>query len=807
MMARCWDTIISEGSAQVKRMMCNELREDQRLAVKWHIDISPHAAKCRTLLVVLWIMSLYGCASVRLYRQGLQKMESRDWESAVMVLEQAALKRPGNMQIEIALDRAKSGAAQFQAEIGNKAILDHRFEDARLAFEKALAFDIFNSIARDGLRTLISIDVSERLYQDALADEQLGNTPSAKQGYREALQEFPEHQAARERLTALEDRENRSPRLDLNKNDQQMISFSFEDTQIIDIFRALAAVSGINILADDSEGPRRRVTVDLNNTILSEAMSNLARTYRLLLIDLNPNTYLLTTDTPENKIRYSEDSVKLFALKYADATQVKSMLEPLLKASTVLADERINAVVVRTDEARMQMVADLVASLDIRESEVLIEMEVLEISRDNVKQFGMHLGDQPSASMNIGGGIKANPDGGTLSISEMSQVSSGQLFLTLPSVYLNLLKKDAETHILAQPRLRILNRMPAKLHIGEKVPIRVTTSRYRDTTEETAVYEYRDVGILMNITPKILSSNELSLELKLEISSILNSGESENPTIGTRDIQTTLRLRDGEAEIIAGLIKDEDRSGTAKLPLLGDIPVMGRLFSSSSQNKQQTDIIISLTPHILDRRSSGGWTDTLWTGNSEHRSGRSEPEHDSIVDRSNQVFIASDTRTPAPSKTPSALADDQSDDGQNMEYPVRVFINPAELALPKAKTASFTVNLENGVNVGSVPFYLEYDPSVFQINEIKEGPFLSGDGRATAFMTSIDNEKGRAIVGMTRLGSGMGISGSGILISVDIMAVQSGESAIRFTHHSVREPSSEPLNSRFENGHVRVTPN
>ncbi len=199
-------------------------------------------------------------------------------------------------------------------------------------------------------------------------------------------------------------------------------------------------------------------------------------------------------NAPENKERYSREDVRLFPLRYADAERVKELLDPVVGEAVILADKRTNSVVVRSRSDRMELVSDLVGALDIRESEVLVEVEILEVSRGKMSDLGVDFGDNPEVRGSLGGGVKSSGSGGRLTVSELSDLTGGQVFLTVPSLYVKLLKNDSRTRILAQPRLRILNRTPARLHIGEQVPIKVTSSLFRNTSEELSAYSYRDVG-------------------------------------------------------------------------------------------------------------------------------------------------------------------------------------------------------------------------------------------------------------------------------------------------------------------------
>jgi general secretion pathway protein D len=760
------------------------------------------------LAILGCVVCLAACTGMHHYRDGLEYINQKQWGSALAELEIERAKHPDDVKVLIALDRAKAGAASQFSREGQTALNDGQIAHAEHLFKQALMHDHTNALAQDGMRLIRSISESDRLFAKGRQAETTNDTEQARTLYEEALQINPGHQTARESLDRLPGKPVDGTHIPSGQDIQ--VSFAFDHATLPDVFRALAAVSGLNILIDDSVDPARYIVVELNDVTVSTAIQNLTKTYGLLPVPLKENTVLITVDTPENRSRYAEESVTLFTLKYADCEEVKNMLFPMLKSSVVLADKRLNSVLVRTDPSQMSLATELINSMDRRESEVLIELEVLEITRGRLQDLGLHLGDNPQFRMKIGSGIKSvNSGTGALTLSELRNMGDGQIFLTLPSLYLDLLKQDSHTRILAQPRLRILNRTPAKLHVGEKVPIKVTTSRFRDTSEETSVYEYKDVGILMELTPKIISDSELAVDLKLEVSSIVSENQAGQPTIGTREIITTLRLNHDETELIAGLIKDEERTATQRIPLVGDIPVIGRFFSSVAGNATQSDIVIALTPHVMDRNTRLVFDESLWTDyvpgkgySSIRRTPMSQTESPDkpIFPVGSGDDVPSDQSIPGSTGTGVPPTTDPDDETTTAV----VFLSPATSQIPVGSTTTVSVMIDNAENVGSTPFYLEYDPGIIDIDSVTEGSFLSSDGEATAFMSSIDTENGRVIVGLTRLGAKTGISGSGDLIRIELKGTTAGKSELRFTHNSVKDPWTKEMPSTFEDGSIDV---
>ena len=756
------------------------------------------------------MLLIAGCLGGRLYQQGLEHIQKEQWRDAVTILEKASEHHPEDLRIQIALNRSRAELASEYAGFGMHLLESDRMTEAGSQFMAALELDRSNALARFGLESIQNKQKADQLKDQAQKLESNDQLSQALDQFREVLKILPDDRisaTAVDRLTKqiFSEPAVTSPLID------QIVSFSFDQTDLGGIFQAIGAASGLNILTDDSIELLRPVSIQIKELKLRTALDHIARTYQLLIVPLADNSFLVTADNPENRQRFQKDEVRVFFLNNADSTNLKKLLDPLVSPAVVIADERSNAIVIRSDQTTMAMAEKLIGSMDSRDAEVLVNIELLEVSRGRLQELGVDLGSDPRVKVSIGSGIKASGTSGRLTLDDLGSLNQSNVFLTVPSLYLNLLKQDSHTRILAEPRLRILNRHAARFHVGEKVPLKVTTSVFRNTTEETSVYEYRDIGILIELTPRVVSGSELEMDLSLEISSILQASEAGLPTIGAREVKTVLRLTDGETEIIAGLIKDEERSSIRKIPLLGSIPGLGKLFSSLDQDDRQTDILVVITPVMLNSMRDESRMDTLWMGQAKETS-KSRPS---------RAVVGGAAVTPAPgrpgtaglpdSSPGSAGPQDSSLPGQTAESTpsqnedqARVYFNPSSSEMALNQKSKISIMIENAANVGSVPFYIEFDPAVIQVTSVEEGAFLSGDGQATSFMSAIDNENGRVIIGLTRLGSPRGVSGSGVLMLMEISGKSLGTTTLRFTNQSVKDPTAQSLPSRFDDGSVMV---
>ncbi len=756
-----------------------------------------------SILVTMFLVLVWGCVSPRYYKHGIFELEQGNYFQALQHLEKAAQHDPENLEILIAVERAERSLAGVWIDLAQESIEKEDLVSAKEYLETAFLY----YPGYPGIRSLIE-EVDNRLtaevyFEEGLRYEYEGLNTIAIQHYRNAIRMYPQFEQAKERIVYLQLAEHETPEVENIK-----VSFDFYQMQIRDVFAALADVANLNILIDETVQKDRLIDVNLKEVEVTQAMHDIASTCGLILLTLESNTRILSTDTLENRMRYSRENVRLFPMQYAEADRIRALLEPIADTAVVLADERTNSVVVRTRPEQMTLVSELINALDIRESEVVVEVEILEVTRSRMEDIGLDFGDSPGARAAIGGRVKPVGTSGSLTLAELSSISDRQIFITVPSLYLRLLKKDSMTRVLAQPRLRILNRTPARLHIGEQVPIRVSSSLFRNTSEELTSYQYRDVGIVMNMTPRILSASELALDLKLAVSSIIHGGDDAQPTIGTREVETTLRLRHGEVEIIAGLIREDERKGSVRIPLLGDVPMLGRLFRSEADTASQTDIVISLTPHILDRRLMIPSETALWQGDPGivySRALTTKPSERAAAPpdyaRDKDGFVPDD-----PPAVPSDVTTGENDDVLPEDVPEAIVsIAPERTVIGLGESATVSIDITNAVNVGSVPFYLNFDPTLLEIQDVREGPFMGSDGMSTAFMYSVDEIRGRIVIGLSRIGSGEGISGSGTLVEIQLTGRLPGTSPFAFSNESVQNPAAQKLPAVFKDGTVIIT--
>jgi general secretion pathway protein D len=315
---------------------------------------------------------------------------------------------------------------------------------------------------------------------------------------------------------------------------------------------------------------------------------------------LNDNTVFVFPNTPQKLREYQELVVKGFYLANADVKQTANMIRTMVKTRDIFIDEKIGLLVIKDTPAAIRLAERLIAAQDLAEPEVMLAVEVLEVSSSRLQQLGIRFPDSLAVSVQGAAGVP-----GLVTLSEWKSRTSDMVLLrfTDPLFLLSLRQQDGSTNVLANPRIRVKNKEKARIHIGDRVPVITTTAAATGGFVSESV-TYLDVGLKLEVEPLIYLEDEVGIKVGLEVSNIVKEvrasvGGSLVYQIGTRNAATNLRLRDGETQVLAGLISNEDRRLADRVPGIGDLPVAGRLFSNTTDNAARTEIVLLITPQLV----------------------------------------------------------------------------------------------------------------------------------------------------------------------------------------------------------------
>ena len=371
------------------------------------------------------------------------------------------------------------------------------------------------------------------------------------------------------------------------------------------VFDVIARAANLNFLFDKDVRADQRTTIVVRDAQVEDVIKLILATNQLEQKVLNETTALIYPNTPQKLREYQDLVVKSFYIANADVRQTANLIRTILKTRDIFIDEKLNLLVMKDTPNAIRLAEKLIAAQDIAEPEVMLEVEVLEIGYNRLMELGIRFPGSAAVSL-VGGATAAGASGtpGVLTLPELRSRDQNLVRLTFtdPLFLFSLRQTDSRTNLLANPRIRVKNKEKAKIHIGDRVPVITTTAAVAGGFVSQSV-SYLDVGLQLEVEPLIYLEDDVGIKVGLEVSNITNTipqpGGGLVYQIGTRKTSTVLRLQDGETQILAGLINDQDQRNAARVPGLGDFPVLGRLFSSTSDTISKTEIVLLITPRLM----------------------------------------------------------------------------------------------------------------------------------------------------------------------------------------------------------------
>lgn len=539
--------------------------------------MSSRPANSRTVLgraaALLAVAALAGCATSGGLRTGQRAERAQDFDRAVVEYTKAVRERPDDMTARLALDRARLRAAQEHFSAGRRLAATERYEEALAEFQLASELnptdaqvDAALKDARQKLRTRLAVNRGGRTELQTLIDRTRDMPP---EGF-----ELPNGAKLPDSLTF----SNASSRM---------------------VFTAIGRIADVNVIFDP-EFRERPLSLDLRKLSLEDALASLTTSTQTFYRVTAPRTITVIPDNAQKRREYEETIVRVFHLSNADIKEVTDLLRIVIDVRSISPMTATNSLALKDTPERVEAASRLIAAIDKARPEVVIDVELLEVDRTRLREFGLQVASPGSPG--ISGSADVNRDGLTLqSLRNLTQADV--LMAGIPGLYYRLLKNDVNTRTLANPQLRISEGLAAQARFGERVPLPSVTFAPIATgginQQPITSYVYENIGVNIDITPRTHHNDDVTLALKISLSSISGEGFNGLPTIGNREISTTIRLRDGETNMLAGLIRDDERLIRSGVPGLSDLPLVGGLFTNQRRQTQETDILLTITPHIV----------------------------------------------------------------------------------------------------------------------------------------------------------------------------------------------------------------
>jgi general secretion pathway protein D len=691
-------------------------------------------------LILALALAAGACATLSQdYKQGVQAEMNQKYDQAVAYYQQAALAHPNDAIYRLALVRARASASLFYIQTARTLVAQNKRKEAEVDYKKALFFDPLNRAAADELKALIAPPPkAEKNGQDKLEG------PVRLRGSGEALN----------------------------------LSFRTE-VSLRSIFQTLGRVANVNFLYDD-QFRDTNLAIDLTGKDLQQAVNFLCVASKNFSRTIDEKTVIIVPDNVQKRMQYELNAIKTFYLSNIDAndviTRLREMVKTMYKVPAIQVDKNLNSVTIRDTPQAVALAEKLLRSWDKSVGEVVVDIEIMEVNRIRLNKLGIDL------SKGILG-IRFNPadgsmtDDGYFPIKGLNLGDLANYQVTAPSAIVQFLGSDSDTKIIAQPKMRGLGGAKLEYVVGQKVPIVKgsfgAVAAGGLATQPVINYDLTDIGITIKMTPRIHLEGEVTLEIELEITSIAGEGIAGIPIIANRSIKNTVRLKDGETNLLAGLLRDEERLIKGGIVGLKDLPLVGGLFSTSQKTIEQTDVILTITPHIIRSiQITDEDTKPFW------------------VDPDNLSGVTGAGGALRDSREQSAVADEPPAQPEDAAGSV-VYLSPASFEAPRDREFRMNIELSSDKEIGNASLVLSFDPQILKLKDVLEGGGLRQLGEKVPFLKNISG--GTCTIGFSSPPGGRGFKGRGVLAVLVFTSVNPGQASLGFTSATAGTPMGQAI--------------
>jgi general secretion pathway protein D len=737
------------------------------------------------LAAALALLAFAGCAAQWAYRQGQDAGDKGDWDLAVARYTRALEKDPKNIRYKISLENARMQASRLHYDEAKKHLAAQDLERAAEELQIASNYDPSNRSAADDL---------------ALVRQRILKRDAERRDREEFEQKKTRAQAAA-----------RVPLPVLSPRSPVPITMRFEDGSLQKIFESLGRIAGVNVLFD--EGFRdKKSSVNLTGVTFQEALDRLTFVNRLFYKVVDQNTIIVVPESRQKRVAYDELLLRTFYVQNAEINDTVNLVKTLAKVTTVAGNPSLGAITVLGTVDQVAMAERIIEANDKARGEVVVEVQILEVNRNNLKKWGINLSNY-AASVRLAPSTNEETTAGVLTTRAylLSSLNLADWVVSIPSTILvQFLQNDATVRILAAPRLRAAEGKKAELKIGTEVPIPQTsytvglsggaTGGYLPATSFT----YKNVGVNLSMTPRVAASGDVTLEMAAEFSLIgpkTNVSSEANPifvpTFFTRNVTGVLRLRDGETGLIGGLLQGRDASSFAGAIGMNSIPIIGKLFGARERETDETEVLISITPRVV-RAPKVTDEDLLALRVGTQEVPRvegarpplfgTEPEAPPEGAKPQAPTTAPAPPAAAPVTPPATPPTGTPGEGPPLSpeagtaaappsvaapAPATALFSPPDLAVRVGQPGSLALVLVGAKDVQSVEITLAWDPALVEVSDVAAGSLLTLDGSPVSAERAL--ESGRARVRFSRAG---GATGSGAVAAVTMKGLKAGSGSV-----------------------------
>jgi general secretion pathway protein D len=743
------------------------------------------------------------------YAQGRKAETIADYDGALAYYQQALKADPNNANLKIKVNQIRFEASELHIKNGLEMRKKGDLQGALAEFQRAGVVDPSSPIAEQELRRTATMISDKNREADAAAEPP--PDPNAH-----TLASMP-------------------PELKPILTSPVNLTMS-NDAKIV--FETVAKLAGLTVIFDP-DFPARRITAELNNVTLEQALDIISVQSKAFWKPLTENIIFVIPDQPQKRRDYEEQVVRTFYLANTvqpqDLTEIVTGLRQLLDLKRIHQLNSQNAIIIRDTPDKLLLAEKMIGDIDKAKPEVVVQVEVLQARTDRLRDLGIlplqsaSITINPNASTTTTGTTTGTTTTGTtaatptVTLNQLRHLNGGDYSVTLPSITANAVLTDTYTKIIQNPEIRSIDGQPAKLRVGDKVPVATGSFQAGVGVGATGVnplvntqFQYLEVGVNVDITPRVHPNHEVSMKVIIEVSSVTGTstiGGIQQPIISQRKIEHDIRLKEGEVNVLGGLFEKTDTRTLNGWPGLAKIPFMRYFFSDDKTDHQENEVLIVLTPRIvripewtkanLRALYSGSETNVQVRRESEIRTptaaqpvpAAQPPQSIPAPATQNPAPVSQNSAPVSPATNPVGTAGATASAAAPTEgsQAPRIRFEPQSLTLKTGETTTVGIVVDNVSDLYSIPLLLQYNPAVVSVEEVQHGGFLSGGTQEIAIVSRVDKEHGQAIISATRQPNTPGVNGSGTLMGIVIKGLAAGTSNLSIVQVNAKDSQQKPI--------------
>jgi len=743
---------------------------------------------CQVAICITFGVFLAGCPKGNQdYKSGMRAEDLKDFDAAVDYYLKATKSDPHNANFQIKLNQSRFEASQQHVHQGIKLRDKGDLQGALSEFQRAQVYDPSSSIADQEVKKTLEL-IAER----ASANEAPAEEPLVENGQPVMASAPPEVKPL-----------SRAPINLKMSNDAKVV------------FDTIGKLAGLTVIYDP-DLQQKRISTELNNVTLEQALDIVCLESKTFWKPVTENIIMIIPDQAQKRRDYEEQVVRTFYLSNVstpqELTEITTGLRQLLDLKRIQQVNSQNAIIIRDTPDKLLLADKIIRDIDKAKPEVIIQLEVLQARTDRLRNLGVLPGQSASIAINTNTTSSTTSSSTTssttnngLTLQQLRHLNQSAVSLTLPSATANFVLTDTSTRIIQNPEIRAIDGQPAKLRVGDRVPVATGSFQAGVGVGTTAgagfvnplvntQFQYIDVGVNVDVTPHVHPNRDVSLKVSIEVSSVTGTstiGGIQQPVISQRKIEQEIRLKEGEVSILAGLIERVDTKTLNGWPGAAKIPVMRYLFSADNLDQQDNEVLIVMIPRVVRMPD---WTKAnlrpMFSGT------------DTFVGAKRELEVKAPTANPNPQATPAVAPATPGPGGAVVPAaaPVtpqatgpHIRFEPSTLNLSPGQTATIGVVVENVNDLYSVPMLLQYNPAIISVEEVRHGGFLSGGTQEIAIVQRVDREHGQAIISATRQPNTPGVNGSGTLLGVVVKALAAGTTNLSIVQVNAKDSQQKPI--------------